>query len=47
MALLEVKNLVVHYGKALALDGVTLDVRPGDLVAVLGQIRRASCRESL
>jgi branched-chain amino acid transport system ATP-binding protein len=36
MALLEVKNLVVHYGKALALDGVTLDVGAGELVAVLG-----------
>jgi branched-chain amino acid transport system ATP-binding protein len=36
MALLEVKNLVVHYGKALALDGVTLDVAAGELVAVLG-----------
>jgi branched-chain amino acid transport system ATP-binding protein len=36
VALLEVRNLVVHYGKALALDGVTLDVAAGELVAVLG-----------
>ncbi|HEX6841425.1 MAG TPA: ABC transporter ATP-binding protein [Stellaceae bacterium] len=36
MALLEVKDLVVHYGKALALDGVDLRVEPGELVAVLG-----------
>jgi branched-chain amino acid transport system ATP-binding protein len=36
LALLEVSELVVHYGKALALDGVTLRVEPGELVAVLG-----------
>jgi len=36
VALLEVKDLVVHYGKALALDGVSLAVEPGELVAVLG-----------
>ena len=36
MALLEVSNLVVHYGKALALDGVNLAVQAGELVAVLG-----------
>jgi branched-chain amino acid transport system ATP-binding protein len=36
LALLEVKNLVVHYGKALALDGVNLTVGAGELVAVLG-----------
>ncbi|HWG79349.1 MAG TPA: ABC transporter ATP-binding protein [Stellaceae bacterium] len=36
MALLEVKDLVVHYGKALALDGIDLRVEPGELVAVLG-----------
>src|SRR5216684_6009349 len=36
VALLEVKNLVVHYGKALALDGVNLRVEAGELVGVLG-----------
>ena len=36
MALLEVGDLVVHYGKALALDGVSLSVEAGELVAVLG-----------
>jgi branched-chain amino acid transport system ATP-binding protein len=36
MALLEVEDLVVHYGKALALEGVSLAVEPGELVAVLG-----------
>ncbi len=36
MALLEVNHLVVHYGKALALDGVSLTVEEGELVAVLG-----------
>jgi branched-chain amino acid transport system ATP-binding protein len=36
LSLLEVNELVVHYGKALALDGVNLRVEPGELVAVLG-----------
>ena len=36
MALLEVTNLIVHYGKALALEGVSLAVEPGELVGVLG-----------
>ena len=36
MPLLEVRDLVVHYGKALALDGVSLEVGAGELVAVLG-----------
>jgi len=36
MALLEVRDLVVHYGKALALEGVTLAVERGELVGVLG-----------
>ena len=36
MALLEVRNLVVHYGKALALEGVSLAVEAGELVGVLG-----------
>jgi branched-chain amino acid transport system ATP-binding protein len=36
MALLEVRDLTVHYGKALALDGVTLAVDEDELVGVLG-----------
>jgi branched-chain amino acid transport system ATP-binding protein len=36
LALLEVADLVVHYGKALALEGVSLAVEPGELVGVLG-----------
>ncbi len=36
MVLLEVSDLVVHYGKALALDGLSLNVQPGELVGVLG-----------
>jgi branched-chain amino acid transport system ATP-binding protein len=35
-ALLEIENLAVAYGKALALDGLSLRVREGELVAVLG-----------
>jgi len=36
MALLEVADLVVRYGKALALDGVSLTVEDGEVVGVLG-----------
>jgi branched-chain amino acid transport system ATP-binding protein len=36
LALLEIDDLVVHYGKALALEGVSLKVEPGELVGVLG-----------
>jgi branched-chain amino acid transport system ATP-binding protein len=36
LPLLEVDRLVVHYGKALALEGVSLTVEPGELVGVLG-----------
>lgn len=34
--LLEIENLVVRYGKALALDRLSLRVEPNELVAVLG-----------
>jgi branched-chain amino acid transport system ATP-binding protein len=36
VALLELSRLTVHYGKALALEGLDLEVREGELVAVLG-----------
>jgi branched-chain amino acid transport system ATP-binding protein len=36
VALLEISRLTVHYGKALALEGINLEVREGELVAVLG-----------
>lgn len=36
MALLDIKQLAASYGKAVALESVTLDVQPGELVGVLG-----------
>ncbi len=36
MALLEVRDLVVHYGSALVLDGVSLEVPEGCFAAVIG-----------
>ena len=36
MALLEVTDLAVHYGKALALEKISLSVERGQLVGVLG-----------
>jgi branched-chain amino acid transport system ATP-binding protein len=36
MPLLEVSNLVAGYGPIRALDGVSLDVEPGELVAIIG-----------
>ncbi len=33
---LEVRDLVVHYGKRAAVDGVSLDVGRGEIVALLG-----------
>jgi branched-chain amino acid transport system ATP-binding protein len=36
LAQIEVADLVVHYGKALALEGVSFAVEPGELVGVLG-----------
>jgi branched-chain amino acid transport system ATP-binding protein len=36
MPLLEIRNLVAGYGPIRALDGVSLDVEPGELVAIIG-----------
>jgi len=33
---LSVRNLVVHYGQIQALDGVSIDVHPGEIVALIG-----------
>jgi len=34
--LLEIKNLMVHYGKALALDNVSLEIEEGEIVSIVG-----------
>jgi len=34
--ILSVRNLVVHYGQVQALEGISLDVRPGEIVALIG-----------
>ena len=36
MMLLEVKNIVVHYGKGMALKGVSLSMERGDTVTLIG-----------
>jgi branched-chain amino acid transport system ATP-binding protein len=36
MAVLSVKNIRVHYGKAMALDGVSLEVAEGSIVSLIG-----------
>jgi branched-chain amino acid transport system ATP-binding protein len=34
--LLSVKNISVHYGKAMALEGVSLDIEEGSVVSIIG-----------
>ena len=34
--MLDIQNLSAAYGKAMALENITLNVMPGELVAVLG-----------
>jgi len=34
--LLEIKNMTVHYGKALALDNVSLEIEEGEIVSIVG-----------
>ncbi|MFQ6097614.1 MAG: heme ABC transporter ATP-binding protein [Armatimonadota bacterium] len=36
MARLVIRDLVIHYGSVPALEGVSLEVQPGDLVGVIG-----------
>src|ERR1019366_8282591 len=36
LALLDIKQLAASYSKAVALESVSLDVQPGELVGVLG-----------
>ena len=36
MALLEVDNIAVHYGRIQAIDGVTLSVEEGEVVSLIG-----------
>lgn len=34
--MLSIKNIAVHYGKAMALDGVSLEVKEGSVVSIIG-----------
>jgi branched-chain amino acid transport system ATP-binding protein len=34
--LLSIKNIAVHYGKAMALNGVSLEVKEGSVVSIIG-----------
>jgi branched-chain amino acid transport system ATP-binding protein len=34
--LLEIKNVTVHYGKALALDNISLEIGEGEIVSIVG-----------
>ena len=34
--LLEIKDITVHYGKSMAIEGVSLDVREGTIVSIIG-----------
>jgi len=34
--LLEIKNLKVNYGKAKAIEGVSLNVQEGEVVSIVG-----------
>jgi branched-chain amino acid transport system ATP-binding protein len=34
--LLEIKNVTVHYGKALALDNVSLEIEEGEIISIVG-----------
>jgi len=36
MSLLSIRNVTVSYGRVVALDGVSLDVAPGELVTLVG-----------
>ena len=34
--LLKIENITVHYGKAIALDNVSLEVAEGSIVSIIG-----------
>ncbi|HWE89503.1 MAG TPA: ABC transporter ATP-binding protein [Pseudonocardiaceae bacterium] len=36
MALLELRDIEVHYGRICALDGISLSVEPGEIVSLIG-----------
>jgi branched-chain amino acid transport system ATP-binding protein len=36
MRLLSIKDISVHYGKAMALDGISLEVKEGSVVSIIG-----------
>ena len=49
MAILEVTDLEVFYGVIQAIKGISFEVNPGEIIALIGangaEIGRASCRE--
>ena len=43
---IEVRDLVTHYGTRLILDGVDMDVAPGEIMVIMGvaaRVRARSC----
>ena len=42
--MLDVQDLHAYYGKSHILQGVSFSIGEGEIVTLLGQIGRASCR---